>query len=286
MIKRNHPSWYVPGAPMDIGDALKHLDDVEPDGPAAAYQDALEAIHTHIRRMGARYAALFSAVERARAELAPANVNPSEPEEARVLHTISGPLDISPELGSYFKRPWDPAPPLFNVNADPPVYPSWTDIAGLSTVAKGQVEPWSDEQFAKIKAEWEGFAHPTGRHPEGGCPCVDEDPPDPACPFHGVDPREGLGPGHPECPTCERRVQEGEQPPFPTAQARQWINHGGRVWTRLCEACRALEVPPGEPSAPERLHDTAHALMNRKYTGDSHAEALRLEVLTMLGFRP
>jgi hypothetical protein len=278
MIKRNHPSWYIPGAPMNIGDALKHLDEVEPDGSAVAYQDALEAVHTHIRRMGAeytelstKYAALFGAVERARAELAPANVT------------------LTPG-GNYFKRPWDepspplePAPPRFDVNADPPVYPSWEDTrkapwpdptpemlsdptfntiwevikrwdinvpgqyvghmgatgnhvrAILDALTRRPDEPsatgalfaafervgfkpalpiWSDEQFAKIKAEWEGFV-----------------------------PREGLGQGQPECTTCERRVQEGEQPPFPTVQARQWINHGGRVWTRLCEACKARKDP-------------------------------------------
>jgi hypothetical protein len=210
MIKRNHPSWYIPGAPMNIGDALKHLDDVEPDGSAVAYQDALEAVHTHIRRMGveyteqsrlrqlaadhadlwerqwrelnAMYSALFGAVERARAELAPANVTPT------------------PAGGNYFKRPWDePSPPL---EPAPP------------RKAPPAIPIWSDEQFAKIKAEWEGFV-----------------------------PREGLGQGQPECTTCERRVQEGEQPPFPTVQARQWINHGGRVWTRLCEACKARKDP-------------------------------------------
>jgi hypothetical protein len=222
MIKRSHPSWYVPGAPMDIGDALKHLDDVEPDGSAAAYQDALEAVHTHIRRMGA------DCTEQSRLrQLAVEQMEMWRQSWAETRHLATLTQEYAEQSRLCEPAVEAAAPPRFNVNADPPVYPSWAEFVAkvpptfrgkLATAEElhgsGSLPVWSDEQFAKIKTEWEGFV-----------------------------PREGLGQGHPECPTCERRVQEGEQPPFPTVQARQWINHGGRVWTRLCEACRALRNP-------------------------------------------
>lgn len=76
--------------------------------------------------------------------------------------------------------------PRFNVNAEPPVFPSW-----------------SDEQFAKYKAEFKGFV--------------------------------------PECETCEFRPHiPGGQMPFPVVQLKQWRAVPGG-WLRLCETCRAAE---------------------------------------------
>jgi hypothetical protein len=130
-----------------------------------------------------------------------------------LVHTISGSYPADPPAYNPLKRPWD----------DEPVAATWAgkvalERGGLPTEEEADALACpNDEQFAAWKKEWEGFAPPTGPH-------VYPSPP----------------PGRPECPTCERRVQEGEQQPFPVVQQRQWMNHGGRVWTRLCEACKVL----------------------------------------------
>jgi hypothetical protein len=134
----------------------------------------------------------------------------------QTIDTVSGPLEFW--KSDAFKRPF---PPVTAEDAEraafkrpwdtEPVAATWAEKVTLerSPSDPGVLDLPSDEQFAAWKKEWEGFV-----------------------------------PGQPDCKTCERRVQEGEQQPFPVVQQRQWVNHGGRVWTRLCEACRKLAEPP------------------------------------------